>query len=65
MCTKQKEALEKFFESLPPERQKRMRAYQWRLDQELRHYKDPVARMNRMVELFWEGVAEFVEKTKR
>lgn len=32
---------------------------QFRIDRELRNYKDPVARMNKMVELFWEGFAEF------
>ncbi len=37
----------------------RLQQMQWRIDAELRKYKDPVARMNRMVEIFWEGFNEF------
>ena len=59
MCAKEIAALEAFLNKLPQERQTRMRAYQWRLEQELSHYKDPVARMNKMVELFWDGVNKF------
>jgi hypothetical protein len=41
----------------------RSRAYglQLKIDAELSRYKDPVARMNRMVELFWQGVGDFQE----
>ncbi len=42
-----------------PENRERMRAKQWRLEQELEKIKDPVARMNRMVVIFWEGVNDF------
>jgi len=51
--------LEEYFQSLPEDRALRARQFQWRLDNELRPYKDPVARMNRMVELFWTGVKDF------
>lgn len=54
-----REVLEEFFNSLPEERQVKARQLQWKLDNELRKYKDPVARMNRMVEIFWEGVDNF------
>jgi hypothetical protein len=49
------EAIEKFPDS------HRARAYglQFRLDHELSRYKDPISRMNRMVEIFWEGVHQF------
>lgn len=36
-----------------PEKLSRCRAMQWRIDQELSKYKDPIARYNRMVEMFW------------
>lgn len=51
--------IEDYISSLPPERQQRLRQLQWKIDGELRKYKDPVAKMNRMAELFWEGVHEF------
>lgn len=40
-----------------------LRRYQFRIDSELRKYKDPVARYNKMVELFWSGVKIFQKET--
>lgn len=37
----------------------KLQRLQFRIDRELRHYKDPIARMNKMCELFWEGFNEF------
>jgi hypothetical protein len=39
----------------------RQKAYglQFKIDCKLRPYRDPVMRMNKMVEIFWEGVFEF------
>lgn len=37
----------------------RLRRYQHSISKELCKYQDPIARMNRMVELFWQGVKEF------
>lgn len=54
-----KAILEEYFASLPEDQAQRARQFQWRLDNELRHYVDPVARMNKMVELFWAGVKDF------
>lgn len=51
--------IDDYIQTLEPEKQQRARAYNWRLQQELRHYKDPIARMNKMVELFWIGVEQF------
>lgn len=51
--------IEDYISSLPEERQQRLRQLQWKIDGELRKYKDPIAKMNRMTELFWEGVANF------
>ena len=47
--------IEDFILGLPEDKQERARGLQWRIDQELRKYKDPVARMNRMCELMWES----------
>lgn len=63
-----KKQLEEFISSLPEERQTPIRQFQWRLDAQLSKYKDPVARMNKMVEIFWEGVKDFqqaLEMTKK
>lgn len=54
-----RELIEDMISSCPPERQERLRQYQWKIDQTLSGYKDPVARMNKMVELFWTGVGKF------
>jgi len=48
--------IENYISSLPEEKQHRLRQLQWKIDGELRKYKDPIAKMNRMAELFWEGV---------
>ena len=54
-----RELIEDMISSFPPERQERMRQFQWKIDQTLSRYKDPIARMNKMVEMFWEGVNQF------
>jgi hypothetical protein len=54
--------IREFLDSIEdPERRLKLEQMQWRIDAELRKYKDPVARMNRMCELFWDGVKEFNE----
>jgi len=51
--------LEEYIASIEdPVRRKKLEQFQWRLDNELSKYKDPIARYNRMVELFWEGVRD-------
>ena len=42
--------------------QARLRGLQFKIDATLLKYKNPIARMNKMAELFWEGVDTF-EKT--
>lgn len=42
-----------------PERLERCRRFQWRMEQELAKYKDPLARYNAMVSIFWEQFEEF------
>jgi hypothetical protein len=56
---KVQEIMDDYIGSLPTDRQQRAQAFNWRIQQELRHFKDPIARMNRMVEMFWIGVKEF------
>lgn len=51
--------IEDTINSANAENKERLRAKQWRIDQELGKIKDPVARMNRMVSIFWEGVNDF------
>jgi len=46
--------IEAQIQNAPPYLQLKLRALQSELLAELSHYKHPVARMNRMVELFWE-----------
>lgn len=48
-----------FISSLPKERQQRARAIHFRISTQLRNINDPIARMNKMVEIFWDGVEEF------
>jgi hypothetical protein len=50
--------IEDFILGLPEDKQERARGLQWRIDQELRKLKDPIARMNRMCELMWESFFE-------
>jgi hypothetical protein len=45
--------------SFPDRFQQRARGIQFLLDYELGKQKDPVSRMNRMVELFWKQFHEF------
>lgn len=37
----------------------KLQQFQWNINKELRKYKDPIARMNKMAELFWTGVKKF------
>lgn len=46
------------------EKQLKLRQFQWGINKELRKYKDPVARMNKMAELFWAGVKKFQSACK-
>lgn len=51
--------LEDFFNNLPEDKQRRLRGKHFKIQAELSKYKDPTAKMNKMVEIFWEGVEEF------
>ncbi len=52
--------IEDYIASIPDEiSRKKCAGIQFRLDHELSKYHDPLARMNKMVEIFWKGVYEF------
>jgi hypothetical protein len=53
------EIIQSYINTLEDDKKQRAAAFNWRIQQELRNYKDPTARMNKMVELFWNGVKEF------
>lgn len=53
-----KATLQSFFLSLPEEHRKRLEQLQWRLDGELLHIKDPLARMNHVMGKMFESVYE-------
>ena len=55
--------LDEFISTRPDNRQQIYRAKQWRLEQELSKIHDPVARMNKFVSIFWEGVNKFIKTT--
>lgn len=44
-----------------PERMQRAKAIMWRMEQNYRHIKDPIARFNKVVEEFWVQVKKFQE----
>lgn len=53
------QAIEDFILSAPAHKQLKLRAIQAKINKELSKYKHPVARLNRMQELFWNQVREF------
>ncbi len=54
-----REIINKSINSYPEKFRQRARGIQFTLDCELNKHKNPVARMNRMVELLWEQFSEF------
>ena len=53
------ELIDSTINSFPDRFRKRARGIQFFIDHELDKHKDPVSRMNRMVELFWDKFHEF------
>ncbi len=54
-----KQIIRDTIDTFPKEFQQRAYGIQFSLDHELGKIKNPVVRMNRMVEIFWEKVSEF------
>ena len=53
-ASKSRDKIYDYIYSIPcPKRREQLMKLQRRIDNELAGYKDPIARMNRMVELFW------------
>lgn len=55
------ELIRQTVESFPAGRKEQAYRLQFQLDARLRKYKDPVVRMNKMVEIFWQQVWQFRE----
>lgn len=53
--------IEQTINSFPEEYRQRAQGLQFTIDCQLRRYKDPIMRMNKMVEIFWENFAQFQE----
>lgn len=51
--------IEQTIAGFPEEHRARAYGLQFRIDAELSLCKDPISRMNRMVEIFWDGVRRF------
>lgn len=51
--------IHKMLEDFPEEYRKRAYGMQFQIEMRLRRYKDPVARMNMMIAMFWEQFEEF------
>lgn len=47
------------FAELSAEQRSRAEQITWNINQQLRNYKDPIARMNKMIELFWHQFSKF------
>ena len=50
-----------FIESFPEERRPRLRAMQWKIDQDLEKYKNPTARMNFLIDTLFQQMADLYE----
>lgn len=53
---------EDFIVGVPKERQPRLRAMHWRIQQQLRNYTDPVARLNRFIVIFYDEYFKLMEE---
>ncbi len=54
-----RELIEKTIESFPESYRRRARGLQFRIDATLSRCKDPLSRMNAMVEIFWDHFQKF------
>lgn len=51
--------LEETISSFPEEKQQRARSMQWKLEQDLDKFKDPVARYNQIIKMFYAQLSIF------
>ena len=53
--------IQQTIDTFPEDCQQRAQGLQFTIDARLNRYKDPIMRMNKMVEIFWEHFAQFQE----
>lgn len=53
------EMWDEFFNSLKPDERERAKQFKWQIDGQLRGIKNPTARLNKMIDIFWQGVQNF------
>ena len=58
---KRKTLIEETIQTFPEDFQKRAQGLQFTIEARLQAYHDPVMRMNKMVEIFWEHFTSFQE----
>ena len=56
-----KQLITQTIEKFPAKHRKRAHGLQFKIESRLRKYKDPIVRMNKMVEIFWEQFGLFHE----
>jgi len=56
---RQKEILDEAISNSPKKYQEKLKQQLWCQDKQLNKFKDPTARMNKMIEIFWGGVHTF------
>lgn len=54
-----REKIENVINNANPRYKAKLKGVQFRIDRSLSRYKNPIVRMNKMVEFFWEGVSTF------
>jgi len=54
-----KQLIAQTIEKFPARHRKRAHGMQFKLESRLRKYKDPIVRMNKMIEIFWEQFGLF------
>ena len=59
-----KQLIAKTIEEFPARHRKRAHGMQFKIESRLRKYKDPIVRMNKMVEIFWEQFGLFQDVLK-
>lgn len=58
---RRKALIEETIQTFPEDFQKRAQGLQFTIEARLQAYHDPIMRMNKMVEIFWEHFASFQE----
>ncbi len=54
-----RKAIDRVIDNANPRYQAKLLGVQFKIDKTLAKYRNPIVRMNKMVELFWDGVSTF------